>query len=144
MKPGELIKKLDDVRIVAGIAAAERTTSGEIRVCISRRRHDDPLDAARRRFLKLRMDRTRHRNAVLIFFAPVTQQFALWGDTGAQEKCGDDFWIRIAAHMRPLLQAGRYTEAVEFAVRKVGEVMARHFPPEATNRDELPNRVVED
>ena len=141
MKPDELIKKLDDARIVQAIAEAERKTSGEIRVCISRRRRDDPLGAAQRRFHKLGMERTRHRNAVLIFFVPLTHQFAIWGDTGVHEKCGMDFWKDVVAQMMPLLKEGRFTEAIEMAVKNVGDVLVRHFPPESGNRDELPNRV---
>ena len=144
MKPDELIKKLDDARIVQAIAEAEGKTSGEIRVCISRRRREDPLLAAQARFLKLGMEQTRHRNAVLIYFIPLTHQFALWGDTGVHEKCGMDFWKDVVAQMMPLLKEGRFTEAIELAVRNVGDVLARHFPPESGNRDELPNRVDKD
>ena len=144
MKPDELIKKLDDARIVQAIAEAERKTSGEIRVCISRRRRDDPLAAAQRRFHKLGMERTRHRNAVLIFFVPLSHQFAIWGDTGVHEKCGMDFWRDVVAQMMPLLKEGRFTEAIERAVKDVGDVLVRHFPPESGNRDELPNRVDKD
>ena len=144
MKPHELIEKLDDARIVEAIATAERTTSGEIRVCVSHRRRDDALDAARRRFHKLGMERTRQRNAVLIFFVPRTRQFAVWGDLGVHARCGDDFWRGIVGEMIPLLKEGRFTEAVVLAVGKVGEVLARHFPPEPEDRNELPNWVVSD
>ena len=144
MKPHELIGKLDDARIVEAIAAAERKTSGEIRVCVSHWRRDDALAAARRRFHKLGMERTRQRNAVLIFFVPRTRQFAVWGDLGVHARCGDDFWKGIVGEMIPLLKEGRFTEAVVLAVGKVGEVLARHFPPEPEDRNELPNRVVSD
>ena len=144
MKPQELIEKLDDARIVEAIAAAERKTSGEIRVCISHRRRDDALTAAQRRFHKLGMERTRQRNAVLIFFVPRTRQFALWGDIGVLARCGDDFWSGIVVEMTPLLKAGRFTEAVVLAVSRMGAVLARHFPPEAEDRNELPNKVVEE
>jgi uncharacterized membrane protein len=144
MKPHELIEKLDDARIVEAIAAAERATSGEIRVCVSHRRRDDALAAARRRFFKLGMERTRQRNAVLVFLVPRTRQFAVWGDIGVHARCGDDFWKTIVAEMTPLLREGRFTDAVVLAVGKAGEVLARHFPPEPEDRNELPNRVVED
>lgn len=144
MKPDELIEKLDDTRIVEAIAAAERRSSGEIRVCISHRRRTDALAAARQRFFKLGMERTRRRNGVLIFFAPRTRQFAVWGDTGVHAKCGEDFWKGMVAEMTPLLKEGRFTDAVVLAAEKVGEVLARHFPPDPDDRNELPNRVVGD
>ncbi len=142
MKPHELIGKLNEARVVEAIAAAERRTSGEIRVCVSQRRRTDALAAARDRFRKLGMERTRQRNGVLLFFAPRTQQFAVWGDSGVHAQCGDDFWPGIVAEMTPLLKEGRFTDAVVLAVGKVGEVLARHFPPEPDDRNELPNPVV--
>lgn len=144
MKPHELIEKLDDARVVEAIAAAERRTSGEIRVCVSHRRRDDALAAAQRRFHKLGMERTRHRNAVLIFLVPRTRQFAVWGDLGVHARCGDDFWKGIVGEMSPLLKAGRFSDAVVLAVGRVGEILARHFPSEPDDRDELPNKVVEE
>jgi len=144
MIPDELIEKLDEARIVESIAAAERRTSGEIRVCVSHRRRADALGAARRRFHKLGMDETKLRNGVLIFFVPRTQQFAVWGDVAVHEKCGEDFWKDIVVAMTPLLKEERFTDAVALAVEKVGEALTRHFPRDPNDRDELPNRVVGD
>src|SRR5689334_5157565 len=144
MKPDELIAKLDDARIAEAISAAESKSTGEIRVCVSQRRRDDPLAAARERFRKLHMDRTRRRNAVLIYFAPRTQRFAVYGDIGVHEKCGGEFWQGLVEAMRPRLQAGQFTEAILVAVEQVGELLARHFPPEGSDANELSNRVVRD
>ncbi|TMP96108.1 MAG: hypothetical protein E6L09_15530 [Verrucomicrobia bacterium] len=141
MKPKEFIDHLDDDKIVAAIAAAERNTSGEIRVYVSHRRREDALSAAKARFAKLGMRRTRHRNAVLIYFAPLTRKFALWADTGAHEKCGDQFWGQTAGQMTAMLKQGRFTEAVVAAVQLVGEALARHFPREPGDKNELPDGV---
>jgi uncharacterized membrane protein len=144
MKPGELISNLDEGRIAGAIARAERGTSGEIRVCVSHHPRPDPLAAAERRFHKLGMGATRHRNAVLLYFVPLTRQFAVWGDTGVHERCGDDFWKSVVAAMTPLLQAGQYTDAILRGVEEVGSLLARHFPPDPGDRNELPNRVAGD
>lgn len=144
MKPIELIAKLDEARIAEAIAAAEGRSTGEIRVCISHRHRDDPLAAARERFHKLGMHRTQRRNAVLIFFVPLTRRFAVYGDIGVHEKCGDEFWRGLVEGMQPHLKEGHYTDAVVYAVRQVGEVLARHFPPEPGDQNELSNRVIRD
>jgi len=135
MKPNELIAKLDDARIAEAIGVAEGRSTGEIRVCISHRHRDDPLAAAQERFRKLRMDRTKRRNAVLIYFLPLTQRFAVYGDIGVHEKCGEDFWRALVEGMRPRLKEGQFTEAIVFAVEQVGELLARHFPPDASDRN---------
>jgi uncharacterized membrane protein len=144
MKPDEFIAQLDEARLVDAIAAAERTTTGEIRLCISHRRREDALAAARARFRKLGMHRTRQRNGVLIYIVPLTQSFAVWGDEGVHEKSGGDFWRAVVDGMKPLVQQAKYTEALIYAVQQVAEILAKHFPPDANDRNELSNRLLKD
>lgn len=142
MKPKEFINQLDEARIVDAMAQAERKSSGEVRVYVSRRRRTDPLAIAQKRFLDLGMTRTRHRNAVLIYIAPRTRQFAIVGDAGVHEKCGDAFWREVSASMTDLLKEGRFTDALVGAIQKVGDLLARHFPRDSNDQNELPDRIV--
>ena len=142
MKPKEFINQLDEARIIDAIAQAERKSSGEVRVYVSRRRRTDPLAIAQKRFIALGMTRTRHRNAVLIYIAPRTRQFAVVGDAGVHEKCGDAFWREVSAGMTGLLKEGRFTDALVGAIQKVGDLLARHFPRDSEDQNELPDRIV--
>ena len=144
MNHKEFISKLDEARIVKAIVEAERKSSGEIRVYISHRRRTDPLKFARKRFVELGMTKTRHRNAVLIYLVPLTRQFAVVGDAGVHEKCGDAFWQRVSAQMAGLLKQGRFTEAILEAIQMIGDTLARHFPRDPDDRNELPDRIVRD
>ena len=144
MNHKEFISKLDEARIVQAIAETERKSSGEIRVYISHRRRTDPLKFARKRFVELRMTQTRHRNAVLIYLVPLTRQFAVVGDAGVHEKCGDTFWQQVSAGMVGLLKQGRFTEAILAAIQMIGDILARHFPRDPDDRNELPDRIVRD
>ena len=92
MKPKAFLSQLDEASLVAAIAAAESKTSGEIRVFLSHRKPDDAVAAAQRAFDQLGMARTRERNGVLIFVAPKARKFAVIGDAGVHQHCGDDFW----------------------------------------------------
>ena len=144
MKPKEFLQKLDDDKVMATIAEAERKSSGEIRVFVSNEKPSDALRAAAAQFLKLGMDKTRERNGVLLFFAPKVQQFAVVGDDGIDAKCGLDFWQQIASEITTHLKAGEFTEAVVDAVTHVGDVLAKHFPRSPDDRNELPNQIVRD
>jgi uncharacterized membrane protein len=144
MKPHHFLKAVDHDRIVAAIAVAEKQTSGEIRVFISRRKADDALHAAGLCFTKLKMNRTPLRNAVLIFIAPVSHQFAVVGDIGVHAKCGDDFWREVVEGMESSLKRGDFTTALVHGVEKVGALLAAHFPPNADGRNNLPDAVVEE
>ena len=88
--------ELDNERIVKAIGEAERGTSAEIRVHVTRRRPPDVDAQARHRFERLGMTRTAARNGVLIYVAPNIRRFEILGDTGIHEKCGQAFWVAVA------------------------------------------------
>lgn len=141
MKPKEFIHVIDDTKVIAAIEAAEARSTGEIRLVIAHQNVPDALAAAKDQFARLSMHQTRRRNAVLLYFAPKSQHFAIYADVGLHEKCGQEFWQAIVDEMTPMLKQGKITEAIVQAVDKVGEVLARHFPPEPGDQNELPNQV---
>ena len=142
MRTKEFVVKLEHDCIVRAIAAAEASTSGEIRVFIQRGEVADPVAAARQQFERLGMTQTRERNGILIFVAPRAQKFAVIGDQGVHEKCGDLFWQTLTLAMRAHFQAQNFTDAVVHAIRETGQLLAQHFPRRPDDRDELPNTVV--
>ena len=144
MKHQEFISQLDEKQIVNAIAAVEQKSSGEIRVYVSHKERHDALAFARKRFQELGMFKTKDRNAVLLYIVPRTRQFAVLGDDGIHEKCGDAFWSEIVANMSAQMKAGKFTEAVVGAVRSIGETLAKHFPRSPDDRNELPNIIVRD
>ncbi|HLN57117.1 MAG TPA: TPM domain-containing protein [Thermoanaerobaculia bacterium] len=140
----QFFSKLDSHRIVEAIAAAEKKSSGEIRVHVTRRKPDNLEERARRRFELLGMTKTALRNGVLIYIAPKLRRFQILGDTGIHEKCGDDFWKKTAAELESHFRRGEFTEGIAKAIEKTGGVLAIHFPRETGDVNELPDQVTED
>ena len=134
---------IDHPRIVAAIGAAERRTSGEIRVVVSRGKTTEPIVAAQEQFERLGMTRTAARNGVLIFLAPRSRTFAVIGDTAVHEKCGAAFWTDLAAAMTGYFKRGEFTEGIVHGIERAGALLAAHFPPRPDDRNELPNDVTE-
>jgi uncharacterized membrane protein len=144
MRTREFLTKLEHDRIIETIREAESKTSGEIRVLIQRGKlKSDPLVAAQRKFHRLGMDKTRERNAVLIFVAPRAHNFAVVGDKAIHEKCGDEFWQGIVEKMRKHFQNERFSDAMVEAVKEIGNVLARDFPKTPEDTNELPDDVIE-
>ncbi len=144
MQPRKFLSQLDDRRIVEAIARAEKCSSGEIRVYVSNKQVQDALHEAKTQFVRLGMEKTRARNGVLIFVAPRSRAFAVVGDVGVHQRCGDELWNEIAAGMETHLRQERYTEALILAIEKVGSVLAAHFPHRPDDENELPNEVAGD
>ena len=125
------LSKIDSDRIVGAIADAEKKSSAQIRVHVTRYKPAHLEERARRRFELLGMTRTAHRNGVLIYIAPKLRRFQILGDSGIHEKCGDDFWKETAAAMEERFRRGDFTEGLVHGIGKVGEVLAAHFPRDA-------------
>ncbi|HVW21408.1 MAG TPA: TPM domain-containing protein [Opitutaceae bacterium] len=122
---------VDQGRIVAAIAAAEARTSGRIRVLLARHRAPHPVAAAQKHFGKLAIAGLPQRNGVLIFVAPRSRTFAVVGDRGVHEKCGEAFWRELASAMRGYFQKDDFTEGLLHGIERAGQLLAEHFPPEA-------------
>ena len=144
MNPREFISQLDNDKIVAAIQAAERKTSGEIRVFISHKKITEVVATAQAEFNRLGMAKTQHRNAVLIFVAPNSQNFAVIGDTAVHEKCGQIFWDTLAAEMTGDFVASRYSTGIIHGIHQAGILLARHFPAQPGDQNELPDKIETD
>ena len=144
MKTKEFLAQIDDAKVLAAIEAAELKSSGEIRVFVSNEVIEDVMTAAEAQFDKLGMANTRNHNGVLLFFAPKTQRFAVIGDQGIHDKCGQPFWDDVRSLMAERLKAGHFTDAVVSAVNRVGDILAQHFPRDPGDINELPNQVERD
>jgi uncharacterized membrane protein len=144
MRTKEFLSKIDHDRIVQTIRGAEAKTSGEIRVFVQRGKLDtDPLPVAQKKFHRLGLDKTRERNAVLIFVAPRAQKFAVIGDRAIHEKCGEAFWQSLVNEMRKHFRGEKFTEALIHGIAHIGTALATHFPRRSTSSNELPDDVVE-
>ena len=134
----------DSDRIVKAIADAERRTSGEIRVHVTKRKPKDLEARAEKRFHLLGMVKTAERNGVLIYIAPKARRFRVVGDAGIHEKAGEAFWTEVASAMEEHFRRGEFTEGVVRGVERVGELLATHFPRQSDDRNELADEVTED
>jgi len=144
MRTHRFIRELEHDRITATIKDAEAKTSGQIRVFLQRGLfEEDALERAGRKFLQLGMQKTRERNAVLIFVAPRAQKFAVIGDEGVHQKCGEQFWQDLVARMRQHFLREDFTEALVEAITATGTLLARHFPKTGPSENELPDEIVE-
>lgn len=144
MRTKDFLGRLDHDRIVSAIAAAERTTSGEIRVFIQRGAVErDAYAFAEWKFQQLGMQTTAERNAVLILVAPRAQKFAVVGDEGVHQKCGAEFWEQLVSDMRAHFAKEEFTEALVKGIEETGKLLARYFPHREDDRNELPDFVVE-
>jgi uncharacterized membrane protein len=138
-----LFSNEEQQRIVAAIRAAEKRTSGEIRVFIeSRCSYVDAVDRAAEIFFGLKMDKTEDRNGVLLYIAMKDHQLAIFGDKGIHEKVGTEFWNHEVRHILKEFSQHHYADGIVTIVTEIGEALVTHFPYEHEDRNELPDDIV--
>jgi uncharacterized membrane protein len=128
MHPKKFKNRLHHDGVVKAIREAEQKTTGEIRVVVSHKHVEVPVAEAQKEFACLGMNQSPGRNGVLIFVAPRSHTFAVFGDKAVHEKCGDEFWQKLAAAMTGYFRKSEFTEGIIHGVKKAGELLAEHFP----------------
>ena len=99
------------------------------------------MAGAKLQFERMEMTNTKDRNGVLIFVAPKSRNFAIIGDEGVHNKCGEQFWKKIADEMSGRFKQGQFTDGIIHGVAAAGEVLSQHFPRQADDVNELPDKV---
>ena len=139
-----LFNQDEEARIADAIRAAERGTSGEIRLYVEDYcQKDHPAERAQELFQLFGMYNTQNRNAVLIYLAEKSRQFALWGDAGIHEKVGHQFWEEEKRLLREYLQRDEAAEGVSKVILMLGDRLRTFFPnDEKTDINELPDEII--
>lgn len=137
----KFFSKADEALIVKAIQEAEMGTSGEIRVHLAKKIHQEVLQDAAACFTKLKMDSTERRNGVLIYIVPSAHQFSIIGDIGFHAIAGDAFWQNEKQIIEESFKAGEYAQGVVNGIDAVGKILKAHFPREANDKNELNDEI---
>lgn len=143
-KPASFFSAAEKEQICLAISAAEKRTSGEIRVFIESSCHPfTPISRAKALFHQLQMEQTAARNGVLVYIAMKDKLLAIYGDEGIHQRVGEAFWkqevTRIIAHF----SGSQYVQGIIGIVQNIGEALHTHFPyDEKGDQNELPNDIV--
>jgi uncharacterized membrane protein len=131
-------------QILTAIRNAERQTSGEIRIFIeSRNPLVSTIERAAAVFFQLKMEKTAHRNAVLLYLAMKDHEVALFGDEGIHQRVGTSYWENEVAEMLQLFRQHDMATGIANCVTHIGEALKQQFPYEATtDKNELPDEIV--
>ncbi len=128
--------------IDSAIKAAEKATSGEVRLYVEDRCKEDVLDHAAFLFGKLKMHETELRNGVLFYLAMHDHQFAILGDGGINAKVEDDFWEHIKDEMHGFFIKGEFAEGLAKGIAMAGKALSVHFPYKKNDENELSDDII--
>jgi uncharacterized membrane protein len=135
----------DKQLLVQAIQAAEKTTSGEIRVFVESHipKKQDALERATQLFFKNKMNETKDRNGVLVYVAVADKKLAVYGDQAIHEKVGIEFWYSQVQEMTAHFKEGGYVEGISKVVAEIGQALTNHFPYDrVTDVNELSDEIM--
>jgi len=107
---------------------------------IARSRLDHSVrERAVRAFYEKGLYRTRHETGILIFISLFERKVWILGDRGINARIPQESWQGFARALTTGIGEGRACEALCDVIAACGEELARHFPREADDTDELTN-----
>jgi putative membrane protein len=137
------VERILGLQLLVFILAAVPLCLPRLRVALvpRRARRAAAHRAAMQQFLVRGMARTRQRSGILIFVSLAERYARIVADDGIAGRVPQREWQgavdALVAHMRD----GRIADGFVSAIEICGEALAAHFPREAADRDELPDRI---
>ncbi len=97
---------------------------------------------AQRLFAAYGLQQTEARSGVLIFVSLAECYVEIVADAGIAGKAGKGVWDEAVAVLSQAIRRDDLANGFIEAIGICGKVLAENFPPDAVNKDELPNRLV--
>ena len=139
-----LLSASDKQLLVQAIQAAEKTTSGEVRVYVeSHLKKSDALTRATEIFFKHKMNNTKERNGVLVYVAVKDKKLAIFADQGIYDKVGIEFWSHQVQEMSSHFRKENYVTGISQVIASIGKALTDHFPfDRVTDTNELSDEIM--
>jgi uncharacterized membrane protein len=140
----EVLKQIEEA-----IRAVEAKHAGEIRFAVETSfdlpelwHEVTPRQRALQVFGHLGVWDTAQNAGVLLYVLMADHDVEIVADRGIAARVGDGEWQAICQEMETHYRAGHFAEGSVIGVRRIGELLAKHFPHAGGDRDELPNQPV--
>jgi uncharacterized membrane protein len=143
-KPIDLFSGEEKDKIRDAIQAAEKHTSGEVRVYVEDYcEYEDPIQRAAEIFHGLKMDQTVQHNGVLLYLAIEHKKLAIYADAGIYAKVDHSFWNESLYYLKEHFRHENFTKGIVEAVEKIGNLLSSYFPYDPNiDKNELPDELV--
>ncbi len=98
---------------------------------------------AREQFLLQNLHHTDGRTGVLLFVSVAEHYVEILADKGINDRVLAGTWETVVSDFVVRVKEGQIVDGFLHAIEACGEQLAKHFPPQDGERDELPNHLFE-
>jgi putative membrane protein len=113
------------------------------RFFLSRRQVEQEVEkSALAAFYAEQLHKTRDANGILLYISVMEQKVWLLADSNINAKIDQQEWDTTIADLTTGIKAGKPSEAICAAVRRIGQILRTHFPFQKGDEDELHNLII--
>lgn len=124
-----------------GVALASRLTALRLPFILKSEMRDEVERAASEAFHRFRLRETAGATGILIYVSLYEHQVRVLGDSAISEKLDARDWQAICDAVTDGIREGKAADGLVHAIGLAGELLSRHFPREADDRNELLNEL---
>ena len=140
--PAAALKKIE-----SAIKASETTHDGELRFVVEA---GLPLGFLKHKtryraeslFSELKVWDTEHNSGVLIYVQLVDRRIEIVADRGIAAKVPQSEWNSICRRMQDRFSVREFLQGSLEGIENITAILAKHFPPQGRNPNELPDKPV--
>ena len=140
-KVEDFLSHSEEVEIIEAIRAAEKNTSGEIRVHLEAQSKIDAFDRAAEVFDFLHMDNTKQSNGVLIYVAVEDRILVIMGDRGINDVVPVNFWGSTKDIIISNFKTDNIAKGLTEGISQAGQQLKKHFPYKKGDSNELTDDI---
>lgn len=122
--------------LLCRIAAVKRLLASKSRIAAAV--HTTCLAAFTEHGLHYTSDHT----GILILVSLLERRVEVLADRGINQKVAAGTWDEVVHTITSGIKSGKACDALCQAIERCGDILATHFPRQADDKDELPNRLV--
>jgi len=143
----EFLSDNDLEKISDKIKEIEKKTSGELRICIKRKRgyrekEFTPREIALNEFFNLKMNETTDKTGILFLIITDEKKFEIIADEGINNKIPENNWDEYSENIKNKFTEKKYLEGILELLINMGNILIKEFPVKAGDKNELSNEVI--
>ncbi len=93
-------------------------------------------------FMQHGLHYTKDHTGILLLISLLEHRVEVLADRGINERVTPETWDEVVKEIAAGIKSGHACDALCRAIERCGEILARHFPRQADDQDELPNQLV--
>jgi putative membrane protein len=93
-------------------------------------------------FHQLGVQKTQRQTGILLMLSLMERRAVVYGDEGIAKKLSQEAWAQIVEILIEGVKADKTADGMIKAIERSGELLAKHFPSDAENFNELSNQLI--